>query len=398
MNKLTALVLVAIAGLVVSSANGGTWTWTDTAGVWSDPNNWVEGVPGPSGSDNTDVLNFGNTQATSYTSQNDLGAPTIINQLNASSTSPANSIDIVGDQIQFAGTTPSLNQNGTGALTVANDIDLATSTTFGGTGSGVVTVDGNITSAIGASLTKASVGYLYLNGNSAVDGGVNLNSGTLAGSGAVSGGVTINGGARLAGNLTVSNGATINSGAVLGSVNISDGATVNSGGVLAIGSAGQVTGGLTVKNGGALTPGSGGIATINADSVTLSGGGHYGWNLGNPLGVAGTGWDLLSVSGLLDFLNLGPTSKFIFDIYGPPTPGTYIVATASSINTFNAAYFTLNNFAGGSGRWSIGQIAYGGGQALELTYSIPEPSMALLWVTGFGILGVYFLKRRSAMA
>jgi autotransporter-associated beta strand protein len=308
----------------------------------------------PTGANSADTLEFGNTQATGYTADNDILGGISINNITVNN---PNTVDFTGNQITFAGTAPQLLQNGVGDLNVGNNVHLGTSTTFGGAGSGNVYINGNVTSAAGAALTKTSAGYLVLNGANTVSGGVVIDAGTISGLGDITGDVTVNAGGYLSGERTV-------------------------------------TGHVTVNTGGAITGDDGsGVGLLAASSAELHGGGTYAWTLLNPLGIAGTGWDLLSISGSLDFLNIDAgANRFIFDIYGTAAVGSYVVATAGSISNFDVSYFMLNDFTGGPGKWLISQS----GNDILLSYIIPEPSMVMLWATGLGVFAVRHLKRRAS--
>ena len=416
------IVLLGVAGV----ANAGVWTWNNTDGLWSDTNNWAGGSA-PNGTDNTDQLIFGDNAGQIYTAVNDIPGPTVLNQITLNGTTAGITHTNIGNQIQFAGIGPQLQQNGANNFIFQNDVNLAADTTFGGSGSGTVTISGVID---GAGLIKNGGGVLELTGNNTYSGGTTVTNGTLTvnnatgpgtsgtgsgavtvnnlghinGSGTISGGITVNGGGLVNGSVTVHNGATVNSGGTLGgNASVSGNATINSGGNLA-GNV-QVTGGLTVKSGGTITPGGDGVAGIvTADSAVINGGAIYHWDrLGT--GGPGVGWDLLNINaGVLDLSGLSatPGNTFVIDINGTSALGTYQIAEAFGGITgiFNPADFTLNNYAGGPGYWTISEVNLGGSaQALDLTYSIPEPSMAMLWCVGLGLLGLRFvLHRRAGLA
>jgi hypothetical protein len=86
------------------------------------------------------------------------------------------------------------------------------------------------------------------------------------------------------------NGGLLNVNGTAGAV------TVNNGGSL--GGSGRV-GALNLNSGGILTPGNS-PGTLTANSATVLGNSTYNWQISALTGTAGTDWDLLNVTTLLD--------------------------------------------------------------------------------------------------
>jgi autotransporter-associated beta strand protein len=398
-------VLALILTLGVSTSFAGLYTWNDTNGDWAAGSNW-QGGTAPSGSVPTDELSFGDTQGTSYTANNDIATvPTQLHEIAGNSTSQ--SILLTGNQIQFTGSGAQLAQNGGGALTVYNDINLnANNFTVGGTGSGPVTLHGVISdSGLTLGLTQTSAITLGLYGASTYAGGTVVNAGTLvaANSGA---GTSATG----SGSVTVNAGATVQGqGTISGTVNVNNGGTLRGFGL--------TVGGLNVNSGGDIAPAGLGPSTLNAGNTTFSGGGKYTFEVNDFAGTAGVdpGWDLLNITGTLNLSNLSPLNPFIIQLNSLnlfDDPGTaaanfnqygdysLLIASASGgfVGNFASDLFTVDTSGfqnANSGFWTVSDP----GGNLDLNYTaVPEPSMAMLWLSGCGIFALRFLLRRRSTA
>src|SRR5215204_6313537 len=158
------LIAAAIAGVLgtgalVNSAGAGTFTWdTNISGAWTAGTNWIGGIA-PTGANITDNLIFGGTEGVTYQSNADTIDPFIINglTLNSTATTSINQIGFLNSQgISLAGTNPFITQNGTGAFQIDAPLIFTSNTTFGGTGTGQVTLNGALS---GAGNLRVTSGY-----------------------------------------------------------------------------------------------------------------------------------------------------------------------------------------------------------------------------------------------
>ena len=140
--------LALLLGLPIAAASAATFTWNNTTGNWSVGGNW--GGSAPSGTNVTDVLVFGGAVGTTvgtapnYTATNNIAAtPFRFNQLTLQTTDAGVSgLDnfVNGSALQLTGTAPQILQNGAG-FTLDAPLDLAAATIFGGTTTGVATLN-----------------------------------------------------------------------------------------------------------------------------------------------------------------------------------------------------------------------------------------------------------------
>jgi autotransporter-associated beta strand protein len=188
--------------------------------------------------------------------------------------------------------------------------------------------------------------------------------------------------------------------------------TVSGTGVLS--GSGTINGAITLAAGGVISPGSS-PGTLFTAAQTWQGGGTLLWEIARASAIfgadKGTGYDFLSIAGVLDLSALDALSqKFTLDITGMDeatfTPGgaitnwdntknhAWVVATASGgITGFDPAKFILlNHFGAGNplapnGAFSLalGPVQGNGSvNDLLLIYSVPEPATALLIGCGLG--------------
>jgi autotransporter-associated beta strand protein len=194
-----------------------------------------------------------------------------------------------------------------------------------------------------------------------------------------------------------------------------DGAAANS--AFSVGAGAKLSGNGTVRAlnvAGLLSPGQS-PGTFHAGATTLTGGGSYLWELADAGAAAGTGYDLLAVTGALN-IAASPTSRFTITLrslqadqsagnaqgFDATTDHQFTLASASGgIFGFAADRFILdasgfsNDLKGGE--WSITQA----GNSLNLAFTahmapVPEPQAWALMLAGVGCLG--WLRRRRTRA
>jgi autotransporter-associated beta strand protein len=169
-------------------------------------------------------------------------------------------------------------------------------------------------------------------------------------------------------------------------------------------------GALTIGAGGTLAPGDS-PGTLFAGNTTWAGGGNYVWEINNATGVAGTNYDLLSISGSLT-VNATSANPFTITLssltpsdlagdvinFNSAANYTYIIAsTTTGVIGFSADKFTLNT-AGFTnldpGAWSLNTA----GNNLILLYAgaaaIPEPSTYAA-LAGLAALALAAWRRHS---
>ena len=224
------------------------------------------------------VLTFTNGGNNSYTSTNNLaltggavGDRFLVNRVNLTSTSTGLTTiarQVGGSQVlrfdTTIGVTPEVRQSGTGAVAISHPMELMNAgLTLGGTGTGVVTLSGEIGVGTGQTggLTKTGTSEFVLTGANTYNGTTTVSAGVLRAANA-------SGSATGTGAVTVSAGGTL-----AGATN------------LAAGTAGFVSGDVTVN--GTLRPGSAtaglaGQLSFNGGAgqdVAFSTGSAYVWNL-----------------------------------------------------------------------------------------------------------------------
>jgi autotransporter-associated beta strand protein len=122
-------------------------------------------------------MEFDGSGATSYMSTNNLGASYGVNQIrfNNAGTGVAT---VAGSTLNPIGTGPMVLQNGAGGAAIATGLVLTTGTTFGGTGTGELTIASALSG--GGTITKSGTGTLVIAADSpSYSGAMNLNAGTV---------------------------------------------------------------------------------------------------------------------------------------------------------------------------------------------------------------------------
>ena len=266
----------------------------------------------------------------------------------------------------------------------------------------------------------------YINDGGSPGGITKTGSGalTLTNANSYTGPTVVNGGSLVANGATSTTGqlgfgaATVNSGGtvIVQNTSLSNSTvTVNSGGrLVGQGSVNSVT---TINSGGILAPGfstAALIGSIGFNDLTLKGGGFLEWNLSDPTGSAGTGFDsvtLLSAPLRIDASTLvTPFNLRLISLNAGGSPGTatgflmqtytwtLFDASSSSITGFSVpAQFSIDSTAFttdvGPGNFFVSQ----NGNLLQLTFTpVPEPSTWALILGGVGAMFAYSHRRRRA--
>jgi autotransporter-associated beta strand protein len=215
-----------------------------------------------------------------------------------------------------------------------------------------LTLNGNLTAGSGYTLA--------LGGTNA---GINTFAGTIGNGGNLAllkdGSTTwrLTGTNTYTGATTVQAGRLIVDGSVANStVTVQSGATLSGSGTL---------GGLIVSSGGTIAPGnSPGTQTVSGNAV-WNAGGNYNWEIYNATGGAGTGWDLLNITGTLDLTRLVIGSEFNINLWSlsglPQTSGN-----ALNFNPGQNYTWTIGSAAGGitgyagTGQFNVNTFATNG--------------------------------------
>jgi autotransporter-associated beta strand protein len=313
-----------------------------------------------------------------------------------------------------------------------SDVTATNGTTdIGGNNSTITEVGGSATvnvSGTSVTVNQATGGTLNISGSDARVAGLvvtNFNGGSIAVSngltvglrgGSSSGVISGSGGMAkqgadtltLSANNTYTGATTVEAGKLVVNGSISSSAvTVQSGAVL--GGSGTV-GSLTLN--GILAPGNSAGTTTVEGNTSWNQGSSYDWEIYNLAGPAGTGWDLLSVTGggtlSLSGISVGGFTINLITLssnnstrgsltnFDPTASYTgasaWMIANAATITGFDPNKFNFNDslFVGATGTFAIEQRALdGGGQGLFVTYAgggaaVPEPGT---WAAG-GLLAV----------
>ena len=217
----------------------------------------------------------------------------------------------------------------------------------------------------------------------------------------------------LGGNMTYTGVTSINEGtlAVTGSLLNTGTVLVNNGGSLS--GSGSV-GAVTLASGSVLRPGNS-PGTLTAASSIWQGGSTYSWEIDNATGLAGTNWDVFSVTGALDMSALSSSAQMNLVLnslslanFDTSSTYTWVIAKAGSFtgyagdNTNLTDLFKIDtaNFNGGlpanlpTGGFQVVTGTEGSLRTLNLM-AIPEPSTGILLAFGMGGLVLTRLLRRK---
>jgi autotransporter-associated beta strand protein len=213
-------VAVVAAALSAGRADAQTYAWTQpdsgTSANWS-AGPWSPGTPVSGTSTVLEFNAFGGAGA--YTFTNDIGAFTL-NGMNLNNWGTnLLTLSLAGSNtLTFDGTSPFLNNNGPGNVTISGTggVSLSTATAVTGAGNGTVTVSSVVSGAGGLNINQTGLGVFSLTGANTFTGGVTLTSGILSlgnatALGAAANTLTVNGGAvRFSSFVTIANNITAN--------------------------------------------------------------------------------------------------------------------------------------------------------------------------------------------
>jgi len=351
------------------SPAGGDPTWTGGGGNvnWSTPGNWDTGAPTSS---NTTALVFAGTTNTGTAGtplNNNIANPMILNSIAFSSGGSA--FFLGGNQLNFrgAGDSGTLTQSSSSSESIANAIllDKKLTLTLGGTGTGAVTISGNITEADNSGTNK---GKLTVTGGTWTLGGTN----TYTGATTVSGGTLLVNGSTASGSAVTVNG----SGTTLGGIG-----TINGTVQLSNTTAGAILNpGANSTSAGTLTTGALTLSSTNANTVHI-----------DAFGTATNTWDKVVSTAAITLGNLASTLQVNIASGLTFTPNqTYILLTGTSLtNQFNG--ISNNQLVTFSGYEFTAEYTT---TAFELI-AVPEPSTWFAAALAVGAIG-YSQRRRFA--
>jgi len=398
----------------------GTGTYNLSGGSLSAANNiFIGKEQGSSGTLNmtggtmstSDKLQIGHNQATGVLTQSG-GTVNVQHEVyigNENSASSVGAYTLSGTGVLNVGNEVIVGRdNGTGTFNLNGGTVNATKIS-GGNGSATVNFNGGVIKAkrdesnLIENLDVANVqsGGAKINSN-----GFNVaTSQALTGTGGLeklgAGSLTLSANNTYAGTTTVSEGLLKVNGSV-GSIQVNSGASLGGSGT---------TGSLLVN--GTLTPGNS-PGTLNTGSQTWFNGANYNWQIFDATGSAGSGYDLLNISGSLDLsnltaggfgINMWSLSGINPDVNGNATNFnaannySWILAQAAAgITGFEATDFSIftsaaNGTAGFSNSFDGALSIAVAGNNLVLNYqAVPEPSSAAL--TLLGLVSTLALARR----
>jgi MYXO-CTERM domain-containing protein len=250
---------------------------------------------------------------------------------------------------------------------------------------------------------KTGAGTMTLTGTNTAANTNNVSAGRLV----------VSSGAQLGGTATVTTGGTLTvNGSVDGTVTASSGGMVRGSGTV---------GTLNINGIGSLAPGNSAGTLTATNGASWSQAGGYEWEIYDLAGPAGTGWDLLDVTGgTLDLSGITTEGGFRIDLITLTTDNStrgaldnfnptadyltgWMIARAPTITGFLASEFDIfsGDFVGATGTFAIEQRNLdGGGQGLFITYTsgseaIPEPGTWAAAALLAGAAGYVRWRRRK---
>lgn len=323
--------------------------------------------------------------------------------LNIGQASNANlgTFDLNGFSQQVAGLNSIAGTNATATRNTVTSAAAATLTLGGaGTysfGAGTTQNSGVIAGAI--TLVKSGTGTQSLGSVNTYTGATNVTGGKLA--------VASTGAISTSSAVTVSDQAELNVNGVVGAVTLNaPGATGNAGGTL---SGAGTTGAVSVS--GTISPGASGLNSVgplNTGDEGWNAGGTYAWDLTNPSGAAGTGWDLVSMTALtVNASGTTQASKFTININTPigvTQNQWYTIAHAATVSNpngtggnFDPSAFVLPDPGNGES-WQIQEVASSGASGFDVQVSqTPEPGTLGVIAAAAGV-GLLRRRRMSGAA
>lgn len=279
----------------------------------------------------------------------------------------------------LGGLSDTVLQNGSNSTASILTANLSASETFAGL------LQNGGTAALG--LTKSGANILTLTNANTYTGPTTISGGTLA--------LGSSGSINNSSSIAIASGATFDVSAVTGGYALASGQTLTG--------AGTVTGAMTIASGATLSPGNS-PGNLSMGATTFGSGGNYNWQMFDTSLTAGTGWDLLSVTGDLT-VTATSGDKFNLNLWslsgvGPDVNGDALnfdsasnyawkIATATgNIVDFSADKFAINvaainGTAGfsnslGGGTFSIAQS----GSDLNLIFTAADTGANLYWDGG----------------
>jgi fibronectin-binding autotransporter adhesin len=385
----------SVATTYAYTGPGGTAT-SPTTGTWTPNADWAGSAAPVSSTSN--VLTFGGS-GTAYTSTDDNAGAFSLNALVLGSTDTVNTdviANISGSSLSFGGTAPSITQNGVGAFNIAASAALTTTTTFNGSGAGLVTISGVLSGAGGLVVANTGGSILILSTSDSYTGTTTINVGgtlQMGVTGSNGGGFYAGGaGAAITDNGTlifdrtgiVTQGGSFTTAPITGTGNLVQAGT----GLLTLNVAETYTGTTTI-GAGTLQLGNGSAGSLSAsgtivDNGTLQFNRSTGITQGTDFSasaITGTGAITLAGSGTV-VLNAANTytgrtnlNAGVVNVAGTETPGTS--GPLGNGGTISFAGGTLQFSAADTADYSA-RFSTAAGQA----YSIDTNGQTVTFATG----------------